>query len=299
MDRFGLFIDTGYLYAASGHLVFGEKKRALLKIDFRNVTTSLAERAAEHSGLEHLRTYWYDAARNAIPTAAQLEVANLPGVKIRLGRLVRSGQKGVDSRIVRDLIILSQERAISVAYLLGADEDLREGVMEAQERGVRVVLMAIEPLKNNLSPTLAMEADDVIALGKDFAKQYISLMTPSVQDDPPVVHEVPNETELASVETAENTPHALGLSYGVAYLNRNGAHVVGALRRQHPRIPMALDRALLLRAAAQIGRPHLLDEERGEIRAGFWQAILASEIGKPLPAREPGSDKPTGEDHTS
>src|SRR3712207_9253694 len=42
-----------------------------------------------------------------------------------------------------DLIILSEERAIATAYLLGGDEDLREGVAEAQERGVRVVLTEI------------------------------------------------------------------------------------------------------------------------------------------------------------
>jgi uncharacterized LabA/DUF88 family protein len=97
------------------------------------------------------------------PTAQHLDIAYLPGVKLRLGRLTKGKQKGVDSRIVRDLIILSEERAVAVAYLVGGDEDLREGVSEAQERGVRVVLVGVEPPSTqNLSPTLAIRFASLI-----------------------------------------------------------------------------------------------------------------------------------------
>ncbi len=119
MDRFGIFVDAGYLFAASGELCFKTIDRNKLAVDVRSVAAALADLAARNSGLVQLRTYGYDGARDAQPTAQHLDVAQMPGVKLRLGRLVRGRQKGVDSRIVRDLIVLSQERAISVAYLLG------------------------------------------------------------------------------------------------------------------------------------------------------------------------------------
>jgi len=41
-----------------------------------------------------LRTYWYDAAQDGIPTSEQLVIASLPFVKLRLGRLSGGHQKG-------------------------------------------------------------------------------------------------------------------------------------------------------------------------------------------------------------
>ncbi len=134
-------------------------------LDLQRFNEELASFAKERCGFEHLRTYWYDGAPQARPTPQHEEVANLSGVKLRLGRLTSFGQKGVDSRVVRDLIILSVERGISTAFLLAGDEDLREGVSEAQERGVQVVVVGIEPLdEKNMSPTLIMEADEVLVL---------------------------------------------------------------------------------------------------------------------------------------
>jgi hypothetical protein len=128
VDRFGIFVDAGYLFAAAGELYCGTRDRSRLDLDHSAVAKGLVDLASEHcGGMQHLRTYWYDGARDAQPSPQQLKIANLAGVKIRLGRLTSGRQKGVDSRIVRDLIILAQERAISIAYLLAGDEDLREG----------------------------------------------------------------------------------------------------------------------------------------------------------------------------
>jgi hypothetical protein len=67
-----------------------------------------------------LRAYWYDAAKDAIPTPEQLLIARLPRVMLRLGRLSGGKQKGVDSLIVRDLMTLARERAVATAFLLMA-----------------------------------------------------------------------------------------------------------------------------------------------------------------------------------
>jgi uncharacterized LabA/DUF88 family protein len=266
VDRFGVFVDAGYFYAASGKLLFGTTDRKKLSLSFESATSALVELGRTSSGSEHLRTYWYDGARDAVPTAQHLVVANLPGVKLRLGRLTLHGQKGVDSRVVRDLIILATQGAISTAYLIGGDEDLREGVSEAQERGVRVILVGVEPLdEQNLSPTLAMEADDVVVLDRAFVEPHFKL----------------REAGLAvEVEPADRTdPHALGRAFAVAWseeasedeLNEAAAAVTRS-------IPPEIDRQLLAYGvrALQVGR--LDDEPKRLLRRGFREAL--TEIAK-------------------
>ena len=76
----------------------------------------VAGRCGNHCDQALLRTYWYDAAPDAVPTSDQLQIGAQQGVKLRLGRLSKHGQKGVDSRIVRDLIVLSRNRAVSSVY---------------------------------------------------------------------------------------------------------------------------------------------------------------------------------------
>lgn len=280
MGRFGIFVDAGYLYAASGKLCFGISNRNELLLNFKAIAAALADRASHDCQLDHLRTYWYDGARDARPTAQHLDVANLPGVKLRLGRLVRHGQKGVDSRIVRDLIVLSQARATSTAYLLGGDEDLREGVSEAQERGVRVVLMAIEPLnEQNLSPTLAMEADEIVILGKDFIAPHIGL------------REAVAGGERVLVSTATTEPASLGREFALACTSRMTDEERADLWRGGPRLPAELDRSLMEEAAARIGVRDLDQPTKRALRKGFWEAVIVEREFVQIP--EARSDGPS------
>ena len=271
LDRFGVFVDAGYYYAASGKLLFGITDRKRLVLSFESATSALAELGRTSSGSQHLRTYWYDGARDAVPTAQHLVVANLPGVKLRLGRLTPHGQKGVDSRIVRDLIILATQRAISTAYLIGGDEDLREGVSEAQERGVRVILVGVEPLdEQNLSPTLAMEADDVLVLDRPFVEPHFRLR---------------EEELVAAVESVDRTdPYALGRSFAVAWSEDASADELAVAAEAVGRsIPPEIDRQLLAYGvqAMQIGR--LEDEPKRLLRRGFREAVteIASSRASP------------------
>lgn len=260
VQRFSVFVDAGYLYAASGKLLFGVTDRSRLALDYAGMVEALRELAGSHCPGEHLRTYWYDGARDLRPTAQHVEIANLPGVKLRLGRIVRGEQKGVDSRIVRDLIILASERAISDAYLLGGDEDLREGVIEAQERGVRVSLIAVEPLhESNVSAALGMDADDVLVLDQKFVEPHFS------------------ERELErvpSVEPADPTdPASLGRAYASAYAERATPEAIAAVLAQRPRIPPDIDRKLLYYACRTLSVQQLDDESRKLLRGGFWAAV--------------------------
>ena len=122
MDRSAIFVDAGYLLAAGGLLTCGTTSRAAFKCDYAGLTTKLSGWVEEHNDgrLSRLRTYWYDGAVNAVPTADHERIGGLPYVKVRLGRIIRGEQKGVDALIYRDLMTLARERAINCAYLVSA-----------------------------------------------------------------------------------------------------------------------------------------------------------------------------------
>lgn len=109
MNRYALFVDAGYLYAAGGLLCYGTKTRSDLDMDFQLAVDDLRAICHGVCGLPPLRAYWYDAAPDGHPTASHITVSSVEGVQLRLGRLIKT-QKGVDSRIVRDLIVLSHAR---------------------------------------------------------------------------------------------------------------------------------------------------------------------------------------------
>jgi uncharacterized LabA/DUF88 family protein len=85
-------------------------------------------------------------------------------------------QKGVDTLLVRDLVVLAEQRAISDVVLIAGDEDIREGVSYVQERGIRVHLVIVDGAG---SPrTLRQEADSVCSLDQDFVEKFASRKEP-------------------------------------------------------------------------------------------------------------------------
>ena len=123
-----------------------------------------------------------------------------------MGRLVAGQQKGVDSLIVRDLMVLAGRRAISTAFLLGGDEDLREGVREAQDLGIEVVLLGIEPVSgSNLSDLLVMEADQLLFIDEEILRPHF--WTPFSR--PPL------DTML---EVSAEDPYEFGRQFALGYV---------------------------------------------------------------------------------
>ena len=145
MDRCAVFVDAGYLLAAGGDLCCGTTDRSEVSCNYETLVDFLVRAVSDDARMPVLRVYWYDAAPNALPLTDHQEIAQLANVKLRLGRLTGGKQKGVDSLIIRDLMTLARERAIATAYLISGDEDIREGVVAAQDMGVRVVLLGIPP----------------------------------------------------------------------------------------------------------------------------------------------------------
>jgi uncharacterized LabA/DUF88 family protein len=170
MDRTAIFVDAGYLFAAGSALIAGERlRRSELMLEPEALLELLRDLNGTISGLPLLRVYWYDGSSSG-PTAQQLSLAYRPGVKLRLGSVnQQQQQKGVDSLFVSDLINLARNRAMADALLLTGDEDVRIGVLQAQEYGVRVHLLGIDAPtgQHNLSGSLVQEADSLRSLRQD------------------------------------------------------------------------------------------------------------------------------------
>lgn len=174
--RYAVFVDAGYLYAASGALLLDAGSRREYRVAAEKLIGALTAHAAERLRGELLRVYWFDAAPKRQPTVDQRVIANLPLVKLRLGNLNAQGQqKGVDAQLRADLEALARHRAITDAVLLAGDEDMLPAVEAAQRYGVRVHLWGVEPTHgSNQAEWLVWESDTVEVLQSDFLRPYFA-----------------------------------------------------------------------------------------------------------------------------
>jgi hypothetical protein len=269
MNRIAVFVDAGYFYASASELLFGSPlRRGELRLANAEFAQYLGHVAETIGGCPLLRIYWYDGT-NSGPTAAHLAMAYLDNVKLRLGFVNQSGeQKGVDGLIFSDLTNLARNRAISDALLLAGDEDLRVGVQQAQEHGIRVHLLGVEPKdpSGNQSAALQREADtrrqlDAAALGQFlFRREYAA--TPSAEieaatPDVDVAHNLARMQELANEYAAT--------------LDADQRELILALPERIP-LPHELDRELLLRASELLGRK-LEEAEKRTLRGALRGAV--------------------------
>lgn len=195
MAQVALFVDAGYLLAGAHDLLGGTVSRSAFDCNFESLCKALRSEVESHSGagLTFLRTYWYDGARDGIPTADHRRVGDLAYVKVRLGRLNRRGQqKGVDGLIYRDLTALARVGAVRRAYLFTGDEDIRESVVAAQDLGVQVVLITFKPTaQTGRSAALTREVDEVVVLDHMFWQPHFTKRTTAAVTLGP-----PSETDL-------------------------------------------------------------------------------------------------------
>ena len=302
MDKFAVFVDAGYLLSCGAELCTGMPgaRRAAAVCAYGPLISSLIKELQQRCNRELLRVYWYDGANNQVPTTDHLAIAALPDVKVRLGRVVRNEQKGVDTLIVLDLTSLARERAISTAYLLSGDEDIREGVVQAQQLGVRLVLVGLEPLRPqqpNQAGTMIREADEHIVLSTaTYVTPYFSqakqLVIPAVQavaskaSAPPSAPaataqsaSVPAATTPPSATVAAKpNPYDVGQQFAKAWLagkpTAADLAAMSSAKLHRPRmIPQTIDSPLLRQGVSILGMSPLPDQEKKELRRGFWDAI--------------------------
>lgn len=273
MDRYAIFVDAGYVLAEGGKLCCQTGDRNRLDLDVAKLRDHLETVAAEATGLSALRTYWYDAAPYGGQTEHHRMIALLPNVKLRLGRIKSGRQKGVDALIYHDLVNLARERAISDAFLVSGDEDLREGVRTVQGMGVRVTLIGIPPSdqSTNQSLELIQEADERVDLTREDLEHLFSVkphlpprhgkLTPP--EDRPVAPVTRTSSERLSARAA-GSELAKTLT-GSADLRRSLA--------SKPKIPPDVDRQLLSMLRQKFKTQDVPNHLRHEARAGFWETL--------------------------
>lgn len=296
MDRFALFIDAGHLLAEGGSLCCNTKKRSGIDCNFRGLVEELAKLCESHCGLPMLRTYWYDAARDAVPTPEQLLIARLPRTKLRLGRLSGGKQKGVDSLIVRDLMTLARERAVATAFLLGGDDDLREGVLAAQEMGVAVTILGIPTTlagTANQAETLLQEADEHIMLATALLARFLTARgsapaRPMTAPPPSPVSSLP----VAPMDSAAVT--AAAKDFAESWYAEAAGEEVDELLASAPVVPKPLDIRLLRHIEATVGGSlRDRDDLKKDARAAFWEKIKAPDFAAMLRLFERAAQAPT------
>lgn len=275
MDRVAVFIDAGYLFAQGSKEVCGSKlTRRNILLDHATLIAKLKDFAEKLSGLPLLRIYWYDGTSQG-PTPQHITLADQTDVKVRLGFVNLKGeQKGVDSLIVTDMLTLAQKGAMAECVLLSGDEDLRVGVQQAQEYGVRVHLLGIRPARGSQSLFLLQEADsthewDATDLGEFLDCRSMSAISPDQTD-----------IELEAPASDEDSTEALPSGPRLQVIARQIAGEVEHAEvrslveqiRQTGRRPQQLDGRLLAVSRTALG--HDLDtSQKSEVRDAFLECL--------------------------
>ena len=268
MDRVAVFVDAGYVFAQGSVLLAGKKlARGGTLLDHAAVVEAFVGFAERVSGVHLLRVYWYDGTSTR-PTVQHLTLAHLDNVKVRL-RFVNSvgEQKGVDSLIVTDMIALARNRAISDAVLVSGDEDLRVGVQQAQEFGVRVHLVGIKPSRGSQSLFLLQEADTTHEWADADVSRFLTCRAkPTLPSTVvPAGTVVPGTDPVAP---AGGDPLALLAEKVAGALETNELAAVVDAFDGSGQLPRDIDRKLLSGGRSAIGRD-LEPGEKKRVRGGF------------------------------
>ncbi|MNF35828.1 NYN domain protein [compost metagenome] len=283
MNRLGIFVDAGYLFAQGSMAITGNVvRRQDLSLNEQSVITQLIQAAEELSGgTPLLRIYWYDAIGHRGPTLDQRTLARSNNVKVRMGTLNGNGeQKGVDSMIVTDMIELARNHAIADAVLVSGDEDVRVGVQFAQTYGVRVHLIGISNTqgKANQSTSLIQEADTHVEWAPAIINSFLSVRQavaePEIIDPPQVGGDAipaPEVVELSAEEVSARLEQTVAAVVNSLVLNDLTA--LKELLKSSNSVPREFDGRLLGKSRDSIGRD-LTQAEKGLARSRFRELVI-------------------------
>jgi uncharacterized LabA/DUF88 family protein len=298
LARYAVMVDVGYIYAAAGELLFGTSSRREFRVDAVGLIQAITKHADELFRGDLLRVYWYDAARDRVPTIDQRVIAQMAWVKLRLGNLnARGQQKGVDANIRADMEALARHRALSDTILIAGDEDMVPAVEAAQAYGVRVHLWGIEPpYGTNQAERLVWESDTVDVLDGAFLRPYFAKNPVAETPRPDIQATVPSPAQLFGerhmrppVQYGRNHVTSTGpmpkLGPDRAHVEEAGEHVAHKwilTRGQDnirdllpgPILPPVIDKELLVEAEKELGqslRPY--QEAREWLRDAFWARV--------------------------
>jgi uncharacterized LabA/DUF88 family protein len=297
LARYAVIVDVGYIYAAAGELLFNTSSRREFRVDADKLIGALTRHADSLVRGELLRVYWYDAARDRVPTIDQRVIAQMAWVKLRLGNLnARGQQKGVDAQIRADMEALARHRAVTDAVLIAGDEDMVPAVEAAQAYGVRVHLWGVEPpFGTNQAERLVWEADTVEILDRPFLEPHFTRQPIAAEQPGPAVvsTSVPSPAQLFGERHPPPPPRPVPkpaaalprLGPDRERVEEAGEHVAhkwiltrGADNIRDllpgPILPPVIDKELLVDAEKELGlslRPY--QEAREWLRDAFWARV--------------------------
>ena len=177
MDRCALFVDAGYVLADGAMAVHGTRHRESVSWNYAGLLQFLGTVACDRTGLPLLRCYWYEATVEGRRSAEHDALADLPGVKLRLGRMRPGRREGVESEIHRDLTTLARNGAIRDALVVSAEEDLAQVIADVQDLGLKITLVHITVDGNwTISRALRQESDDIVEVGEAHLRPYVELV---------------------------------------------------------------------------------------------------------------------------
>ena len=178
MDRCALFVDAGYVLSDGAMAVHGTRHRDSVAWDYPGLLKFLAGLARERTGMPVLRCYWYEAAVDSRRTAEYDALADIPGLKLRLGKTRPDRREGAVSDIHRDLTTLARNKAVTDAVLVCAEEDLAPVVAEVQDLGIRVLLMHVTADGTWTVPqALRQECDDIMDVSTAHLRPFVDLIS--------------------------------------------------------------------------------------------------------------------------
>src|SRR4051794_25780551 len=196
--------------------VHGTRRRETVSWDFGGLLQLLGNLARERTGMPLLRCYWYEATVEGRRNPEHDALADLPGLKLRLGRLRPGRREGVDTEIHRDLMALARNAALADAVLVSGDEDLAQVVADAQDLGVRVTVVHVAVDGNwTISRVLRQECDDLIEIGSGHLRPYVNLLTGMDNGHSPLSNGNGHSTStassaLAALQASLHAPSAYG-----------------------------------------------------------------------------------------
>ncbi len=277
MDRCALFVDAGYVLADGAMAVHGTRHRESVSWDYAGLLSFMGSIARERTGRPLLRCYWYEASVEGRRTSEHDSLADLPGLKLRLGRTRPGRREGVESEIRRDLTTLARNNAISDALLVSAEEDLAQVVADVQDLGIRVTIVHITVGGNwTISRSLRQECDDIIEIGEGHLRPFTQL--------------VAGTDSLGSEE-----PYHLAVSATRALTNGHGT-VAGPLGQQalsagsHPAPPAIYTAPVVAeyqRAAQPGAQPASAQLPGAQLPGTQVPGGQPGAVPSPLPRREP------------
>jgi hypothetical protein len=189
VDRCALFVDAGYALADGALAVHGTRHRDSVSWDYPGLLKLLGGLSRDRTGLPLLRCYWYEATVDSRRTAEHDTLADIPGLKLRLGKVRPGRREGVETEIRRDLTALARNKAVSDVIIVSAEEDLAQVISDVQDQGLRVALLHIATDGDwTISRTLRQECDDIIEISASHLRPYVDLIPgaePVRSDDEP------------------------------------------------------------------------------------------------------------------